>query len=426
MNVLLLGSGGRECTFAWKLSQSPLLNKLYIAPGNAGTLKYGTNIPIKETDFKQIAEFCLKSEINMIIVGPEQPLAEGIVDYFESNPTLANISVIGPSKYASNLESSKDFAKEFMVKYNIPTAKYSTFTKSTFKEAIDFLNTMKPPYVIKADGLAAGKGVIIPETIEEAELTVKNILIDNVFGEAGNKIVIEEFLDGIELSVFILTDGENYVILPEAKDYKRIGKGNTGLNTGGMGSISPVPFVDKKYMDKVINQIINPTVAGLKSEKIPYCGFIFFGLINVNNEPFVIEYNVRMGDPETESVLPRIKNDLLELFIATSKKELSKHFIEIDSKAATTVMMVSGGYPEKYDKGFIINGLENVSNALAFHAGTSIDDNGNIVTSGGRVIAITALESTPQMALQTCYANAKKINFSNAYYRTDIGFDILY
>lgn len=425
MNVLLLGSGGRESAFAWKLSQSKLLNQLYIAPGNAGTRNYGTNINIKETDFVGLSEFCLNAKINMIVVGPEIPLAEGIVDYFQSNSALANIAIIGPSKYASNLESSKDFAKKFMNKYHIPTAKHCTFDKSTYTQAIDFLKSMNPPYVIKADGLAAGKGVIIPNTIEEASFHVKNILLDNVFGESGSKVVIEEFLDGIELSVFILTDGEQYLLLPEAKDYKRIGIGNTGLNTGGMGSISPVPFADDEFMDKVIRQIINPTMEGLKSEKIPYNGFIFFGLIKVDNNPYVIEYNVRMGDPETESVLPRINNDLLELLIATSKNELHKHIIDINTKTAATVMMVSGGYPENYTKGYIIHGIEKTTDALTFHAGTSLDNNHNIITSGGRVLAITSLHANPKNALENCYANAKRINFTDAYFRTDIGFDIL-
>lgn len=425
MNVLLLGSGGRESAFAWKLSQSKLLNQLYIAPGNAGTRNYGTNINIKETDFAGLSEFCLNAKINMIVVGPEIPLAEGIVDYFQSNSALANIAIIGPSKYASNLESSKDFAKKFMNKYHIPTAKHCTFDKSTYTQAIDFLKSMNPPYVIKADGLAAGKGVIIPNTIEEASFHVKNILLDNVFGESGSKVVIEEFLDGIELSVFILTDGEQYLLLPEAKDYKRIGIGNTGLNTGGMGSISPVPFADDEFMDKVIRQIINPTMEGLKSEKIPYNGFIFFGLIKVDNNPYVIEYNVRMGDPETESVLPRINNDLLELLIATSKNELHKHIIDINTKTAATVMMVSGGYPENYTKGYIIHGIEKTTDALTFHAGTSLDNNHNIITSGGRVLAITSLHANPKNALENCYANAKRINFTDAYFRTDIGFDIL-
>lgn len=425
MNVLLLGSGGRESAFAWKLNQSKLLNKLYIAPGNAGTIKYGTNINLKETEFESIAEFCLKAKINMIVVGPEIPLAKGIVDFFKLNQSLSDISIIGPSKIASSLESSKDFAKKFMNKYNIPTAKHATFDKSTCEEAIEFLKSIAPPYVIKADGLAAGKGVIIPNTIEEAIFHVKNILLENIFGESGNKVVIEEFLDGIELSMFILTDGEEYLILPEAKDYKRIGIGNTGLNTGGMGSISPVPFADNNFKEKVIHQIINPTINGLKSENIPYCGFIFFGLIKVGDNPYVIEYNVRMGDPETESVLPRINNDLLELLIATSKKQLNKHTIDINPKSATTVMMVSGGYPEEYEKGFIIDGIDQTSNSLIFHAGTSLNTDNNIITSGGRVLAITCIDSDSKAALKNCYKIAEKINFNNSYVRTDIGFDIL-
>lgn len=425
MNVLLLGSGGRECTFAWKISQSKLLKNLYIAPGNAGTSAYGTNVSIKETDFEKLAAFCLESFIDLIIVGPEQPLADGIVDYFKGDLSLSHIHILGPNKFGAQLESSKEFAKEFMIKHQIPTARYESFDASKIENAYAFLDTLNPPYVLKADGLAAGKGVVITNTIDEAKSTLQNMLIDNVFGKAGSKVVIEEFLDGVELSVFVLTDGENYLLLPEAKDYKRIGEGNTGLNTGGMGSISPVPFADEKFMKRIVKEVIEPTMLGLKAENIPYCGFIFFGLIKVNDNPYVIEYNVRMGDPETESVFPRIKSDLLEHCLAACKKELQHQSIEFETKSATTVMLVSGGYPGDYKKGYKIQGLNEVKDAVVFHAGTTHDSMQNILTSGGRVIAITALDENPEEALRICYENAKRVQFQDSYYRTDIGFDIL-
>lgn len=425
MNVLLLGSGGRECTLAWKMSQSPKLSQLFIAPGNAGTSLYGKNIAIKETDFESIADFCNKEQVEMIVVGPEQPLADGIYDYFTSRPELAHISVIGPSQEGAKLESSKEFAKEFMKKYGIPTAAYQSFGKNDFEKACDFLKTMQPPYVLKADGLAAGKGVIIPDTIEEAEAALKEMLVNDAFGKAGNRVVIEEFLDGVELSVFVLTDGKNYLLLPEAKDYKRIGEGNTGLNTGGMGSISPVTFANQDFMNKVITQIVEPTLLGIQKENIKYSGFIFLGLIKVNGNPYVIEYNVRMGDPETESVIPRIENDLLELLVAVRDRKLENEVMKISSQAATTVMMVSGGYPEDYEKGFPIEGLNSTDSCHVFHAGTSKNSQNQVVTSGGRVLAITAMAETPEEALKKCYDKAETIKFEKAYYRKDIGFDIL-
>ncbi len=425
MNVLLLGSGGRECTLAWKLRKSPLLTQLYIAPGNAGTSDYGINIFMHETDFESIAKFCIKEDIEILVVGPEQPLADGIYDYFTSRPELGHICVIGPSQEGAKLESSKEFAKEFMKKYGIPTAAYQSFGKNDFDKACDFLKTMQPPYVLKADGLAAGKGVIIPDTIEEAEAALKEMLVNDAFGKAGNRVVIEEFLDGVELSVFVLTDGRNYLLLPEAKDYKRIGEGNTGLNTGGMGSISPVPFANQEFMNKVIQQIIEPTLFGIQKEKIKYTGFIFFGLIKVGEDPFVIEYNVRMGDPETESVIPRIENDLLDLLRAVKEQKLGNETILISSQAATTVMMVSGGYPEDYEKGFQIEGLNSTDSCHVFHAGTSKNNHNQNVTSGGRVVAITAMAETPKEALKKCYDKAETVKFEKSYYRKDIGFDIL-
>ncbi|MDY0216449.1 MAG: phosphoribosylamine--glycine ligase [Bacteroidales bacterium] len=425
MNVLILGSGGRECTLAWKISKSPLLNQLFIAPGNAGTREYGINVSMKETDFEDIAKFCDENKIKMIVVGPEQPLADGIQDFFANHSSLSHIAIIGPSQQGAKLESSKEFGKEFMKRQNIPTAAYQSFEKANFNEALEFLKTMKPPYVIKADGLAAGKGVVIPETYEDAEKALKEMLLDDTFGKAGNKVVIEEFLDGVEVSVFILTDGKEYVLLPEAKDYKRIGEGNTGLNTGGMGSISPVSYADKDFMNKVVQQVIEPTLVGIQKEKINFCGFLFFGLIKVNNQPYMIEYNVRLGDPETESVLPRIENDLLELFIAASNKTLHQHHLKISNKVATTIVMVSGGYPECFEKGFVINGITQEDDSMVFHASTSTNEKDEIISAGGRVLAVTSLANTPQEALEKCYTKAKKISFNNAHYRKDIGFDIL-
>ncbi len=424
MNVLLIGSGGRESAMAWKISQSNILNKLFIAPGNAGTNEYGTNVKIKETDFDSLAKLCLQESIKLIIIGPELPLAEGIVNFFSENNDLKDIKILGPSKEAAQLESSKDFAKEFMTKHSIPTAKYQTFNAEQFDEAIEFLRSMNPPYVLKADGLAAGKGVVIPNTIEEATEVLKNMLFDGQFGTAGNKVVIEEFLSGIELSVFVVTDGANYVILPEAKDYKCIGEGDSGPNTGGMGSVSPVPFADANFMQKVEDEIIKPTIMGLQKDGIKYCGFIFFGLIKVGDEAFVIEYNARLGDPETESVMPRIESDFLDLCLKTVNSDLHDYKIEISSKYAASVFMVSGGYPGDYEKGYEISGLENIKESIIFHAGTSLSDDNKIVSSGGRVLAVSSLDETMDGALKKSYNSIEKIKFKNSSFRKDIGFDL--
>lgn len=424
MNVLLIGSGGRESAMAWKISQSNILNKLFIAPGNAGTNEYGTNVKIKETDFDSLAKLCLQESIKLIIIGPELPLAEGIVNFFSENNDLKDIKILGPSKEAAQLESSKDFAKEFMTKHSIPTAKYQTFNAEQFDEAIEFLRSMNPPYVLKADGLAAGKGVVIPNTIEEATEVLKNMLFDGQFGAAGNKVVIEEFLSGIELSVFVVTDGENYVILPEAKDYKCIGEGDSGPNTGGMGSVSPVPFADANFMQKVEDEIIKPTIMGLQKDGIKYCGFIFFGLIKVGDEAFVIEYNARLGDPETESVMPRIESDFLDLCLKTVNSDLHDYKIEISSKYAASVFMVSGGYPSDYEKGYEISGLENIKESIIFHAGTSLSDDNKIVSSGGRVLAVSSLDEAIDGALKKSYNSIEKIKFKNSSFRNDIGFDL--
>ena len=424
MNVLLIGSGGRESAMAWKISQSNILNKLFIAPGNAGTNEYGTNVKIKETDFDSLAKLCLQESIKLIIIGPELPLAEGIVNFFSENNDLKDIKILGPSKEAAQLESSKDFAKEFMTKHSIPTAKYQTFNAEQFDEAIEFLRSMNPPYVLKADGLAAGKGVVIPNTIEEATEVLKNMLFDGQFGTAGNKVVIEEFLSGIELSVFVVTDGANYVILPEAKDYKCIGEGDSGPNTGGMGSVSPVPFADANFMQKVEDEIIKPTIMGLQKDGIKYCGFIFFGLIKVGDEAFVIEYNARLGDPETESVMPRIESDFLDLCLKTVNSDLHDYKIEISSKYAASVFMVSGGYPGDYEKGYEISGLENIKESIIFHAGTSLSADNKIVSSGGRVLAVSSLDDTMDGALRKSYNSIEKINFKNSSFRKDIGFDL--
>ena len=423
MNILILGSGGREHTFAWKLAQSPLLNKLYIAPGNAGTAALGENIKIKADDFTAIKSLCLNKEINMVVVGPEDPLVKGIHDFFLADADLKNIPVIGPQKAAAELEGSKDFAKEFLFRHNIPTAAYKTFTSENLEEGYTFLETLKAPYVLKADGLAAGKGVLILNSIEEAKAELKEMLTKAKFGAASTKVVIEEFLDGIELSVFVLTDGISYKILPTAKDYKRIGEGDTGLNTGGMGAVSPAPFADDALMQKIEERIVKPTVQGLKKDALPYKGFIFIGLIKVDDEPMVIEYNVRMGDPETEAVLPRIKSDLLELLQAVGEGKLAEKTLELDSRFATTVMMVSNGYPEAYEKGKNITGIENVQDAIVFHAGTKLEGS-EVKTNGGRVIALTSLGEKMNEALTNSYANAEKINFEGKYYRTDIGFDL--
>lgn len=423
MKVLILGSGGREHTFAWKLAQSPLLNKLYIAPGNAGTATLGENIKIKPEDFTAIKSICKNKEINMVVVGPEGPLVKGIHDFFLADADLKNIPVIGPQKAAAELEGSKDFAKEFLFRHNIPTATYKTFTSENLEEGYIFLESLKAPYVLKADGLAAGKGVLILNSIKEAKTELKEMLTKAKFGSASAKVVIEEFLDGIELSVFVLTDGKSYKVLPTAKDYKRIGEGDTGLNTGGMGAISPVPFADGEFMQKIEERIVKPTIEGLKKDALPYKGFIFIGLIKVDDEPMVIEYNVRMGDPETEAVLPRIKSDLLELFQAVGNGKLAEKTLELDPRFATTVMMVSGGYPKAYEKGKNITGIKDVQDSIVFHAGTKIEGS-EIHTSGGRVIALTSLGEKLNEALTNSFANADKIKFEGKYYRTDIGFDL--
>ena len=423
MNILILGSGGREHTFAYKISQSKRCNHLFVAPGNAGTSEIATNVSISVNDFEAIKNCVINNDITMVIVGPEDPLVNGIADYFLATKELKNVMLIGPSKAGALLEGSKERAKEFMMDHQIPTAVYQSFTKETLKEGKLFLDTLNPPFVLKADGLAAGKGVLILNDIDEAKNELEEMLSNSKFGAASSTVVIEEFLDGIELSVFVLTDGKNYKILPTAKDYKRIGEGDTGLNTGGMGAISPVPFADGILMKKIEERIVIPTISGLIKENIDYKGFVFIGLINVNDEPFVIEYNVRMGDPETEVVLPRIKSDLVDLFEATFHQELDKTSIEIDKRAATTVMLVSGGYPEAYEKGKLILGIENVQDSIVFHAGTTIKNN-KIVTNGGRVLAITSMDLDYKKALEKSYQNIEKLNFDAMNYRKDIGYDL--
>ena len=423
MNILILGSGGRECAFAWKFAQSTKTEKLFIAPGNAGTEKYGINLPLNVNDFDAIKDEVLDKNINMVIVGPEDPLVNGIHDYFLADDTLKHIPVIGPQKLAAQLEGSKEFAKEFMFRHNIPTAKYQSFTKESLAKGFDFLDSLDPPYVLKADGLAAGKGVLIIADLEEAKSELEDMLTNKKFGAASAKVVIEEFLDGIEMSSFVLTDGDDYLIFPNAKDYKRIGEGDKGLNTGGMGAVSPVPFANKELLDKVENLIIKPTIEGLKKDKIPYVGFIFIGLIMVNNEPMVIEYNVRMGDPETEVVFPRIKSDFAEMFEATANKKLSDFHIEIDERSACTVMLVSGGYPEAYEKRKEITGLENIKESIIFHAGT-MRENAKVLTAGGRVIAVTSYGPDFKEALEQSYKNIALIKFDGMNYRKDIGFDL--
>ncbi|GEL10371.1 phosphoribosylamine--glycine ligase [Flavobacterium glycines] len=424
MNILLLGSGGREHAFAWKMVQSPLCDTLFMAPGNAGTAEIATNVAIAVTDFEAIKALVIKENIEMVVVGPEDPLVKGIYDFFLNDESLKNVPVIGPSKLGATLEGSKEFAKEFLVKHNIPTAAYDSFTAETVEKGCDFLETLAPPYVLKADGLAAGKGVLIIQDLEEAKAELRNMLVGQKFGAASSKVVIEEFLDGIELSCFVLTDGKSYKILPTAKDYKRIGEGDTGLNTGGMGAVSPVPYVDAVLMEKIETRIVKPTIAGLQKDGIPYKGFVFIGLINVKNEPLVIEYNVRMGDPETEVVVPRLQSDLVELFLAVANEKLDEFELKIDPRSATTVMLVSGGYPEDFEKGKVITGLENVENSIVFHAGTKLD-NGNVVTNGGRVMAITSYGDSFQEALAQSYKNVAEISWENVYFRKDIGFDLV-
>lgn len=423
MKILLLGSGGREHALAYKIVQSQKCSHLFVSPGNAGTQQIATNLTFGVNDFAKIKDFCLNEKIEMVVVGPEDPLVNGIYDFFKNDEKLKNIQVVGPSKIGAKLEGSKEFAKEFLVKNNIPTAKYGSFTKENIEEGFTFLEKVKAPYVLKADGLAQGKGVLILEDLTQAKKELSDMLLNEKFGSASAKVVIEEFLDGIELSCFVLTDGKNYKILPTAKDYKRIGEGDKGLNTGGMGAVSPVPFADEILMQKIEDRIVKPTIQGLQNENIDYKGFVFIGLIKVQNEPFVIEYNVRMGDPETEVVIPRLKTDLVELFLALDNQELDKISLEVDPRSAVTVMVVSGGYPEDYEKGKEISGIETIEDSIAFHAGTK-EENGKILTNGGRVIAVTSFGENFKEALKTSYKNIEKLHFENMYFRRDIGFDL--
>lgn len=425
MNILLLGSGGREHAIAYKISQSPLCDQLFIAPGNAGTEQCGVNVDLKLNDFESIKTFVLKNNVEMVVVGPEAPLVDGITDFFAQDNHLRNIRVIGPSKEGAQLEGSKDFAKEFMVRHEIPTAQYRTFTRSTIDEGVAFLRTLKAPYVLKADGLAAGKGVLILNDLKEAEQELHNMLEEAKFGDASSRVVIEEYLDGIELSVFVLTDGKHYLLLPSAKDYKRIGEGDTGPNTGGMGSISPVPFANKEFMKKVEERIVKPTVRGIAKEHIKYQGFIFIGLMNVAGDPYVIEYNVRMGDPETESVFPRIQSDVVDLFIHTADGDLNTCTLDIDPRTAACVMMVAGGYPGSYEKGKVISGINQVTDSIVFHAGTKKAEDGSIVTNGGRVISVTSFADTLPAALLKSFQSADLIKWEGCYFRHDIGQDLL-
>ena len=423
MNILVLGSGGREHAIALKISESPKTSRLFVAPGNAGTASIANNVEVGVNDFDAIKDLVLKEAISLVVVGPEDPLVNGIHDFFLQDPELNKVSVIGPQKAAATLEGSKEFAKEFMKRHAIPTAAYESFTAETLERGYAFLETLDPPYVLKADGLAAGKGVLILKDLGEAKNELKSMLVDSKFGNASATVVIEEFLDGIELSCFVLTDGSDYKILPTAKDYKRIGEGDTGLNTGGMGAISPVPFADADFMEKIEQRIVKPTVNGLKKDKLPYVGFIFIGLIKVNGEPKVIEYNVRMGDPETEVVIPRLKSDFVEVLSAMSQGTLGKVNLEIDDRTATTVMAVSGGYPEAYEKGKEITGFEAVEDSVVFHAGTKLEEE-NVVTNGGRVLAVTSFGKDFREALDKSYQNMQKLHFDGMYYRKDLGFDL--
>ena len=424
MIVLILGSGGREHALSWKVSQSSQLTKLFIAPGNAGTQELGENVALDLSDFDAIGKFALENNVNIIVVGPEDPLVNGIHNYFAERPKYQSITIIGPKKEAAILEGSKDFSKKFMSKYNIPTAKYKSFDASNIEGGLNYLESLNPPYVLKADGLAAGKGVLIIDELTKAKKELKSILNDNLFGSAGSKVVIEEFLSGVELSVFVITDGKNYKILPEAKDYKRIGENDTGLNTGGMGAVSPVPFANREFMDKVENQVIIPTIKGLINENIDYSGFIFFGLISVKGDPYVIEYNCRLGDPETEVVLPRLKSDLLDLFDGIASDTLSERDVVIDPRSAATVMLVSGGYPEKYEKGKEISIGDVHQKSILFHAGTKQND-GATVTNGGRVISVTSYGKDIESSLKVSYDSIENISFEKMYYRKDIGQDLV-
>jgi len=424
MNILILGSGGREHAIAWKLKQSPKTSNIYIAPGNAGTISVGTNLDISVNDFEAIADCVRQHHIRMIVVGPEAPLVNGIVDFFRGKDEFSDLKLIGPAKYGAQLEGSKEFAKDYMMRNNVPTAKFESFTAATLEKGYSFLETLSPPYVLKADGLAGGKGVLIIKDLEEAKAELKAMLVDAKFGAASSNVVIEEYLDGIEMSVFVLTDGVDYQILPEAKDYKRIGEGDTGLNTGGMGAVSPVPFMNDILKERIEKNVVRPSVDGLKNEQIDYKGFLFIGLMIVNNEPFVIEYNVRMGDPETEVVMPRIKSDFVEHLIACADGTLINSKVEFEQNSATTVMLVAQGYPEAYEKGKVISGFDFLGDCLPFHAGTKME-NGQVVTNGGRIIAISAVGENFKDALAKSYRNADRILFEGKYYRKDIGFDLI-